>query len=70
MAKSKDNEALETLSFEESMEKLEETAETIKKDRISLEEALKAYEDGVKYYERCVEILDSAKQRIEVYEKR
>ncbi|MBO4725225.1 MAG: exodeoxyribonuclease VII small subunit [Firmicutes bacterium] len=60
---------LTALSFEESMGKLEETAETIKKDNISLEQAITAYEDGVKYYERCVEILNSAKQRIEVYEK-
>ena len=65
----KKKEDLTALSFEESMVKLEETAETIKKDKISLEQAIEAYEDGVKYYERCVEILNSAKQRIEVYEK-
>lgn len=57
------------LDFEDSMAKLENMAETIKKDNISLEEAMQAYEDGVKYYKRCVEILDSAKQRIETYEK-
>ncbi len=63
------NNNLSDLDFEASLSKLEETAETIKKDNISLEQAMQAYEDGVKYYDRCVEILNSAKQRIEIYEK-
>ncbi len=66
---SEKNTELGNLDFETSLSKLEETAETIKKDNISLEQAMQAYENGVKYYDRCVEILDQAKQRIEIYEK-
>ncbi len=63
MVKKKEN------SFEESLKKLETSANLLKSDDISLEEAIKAFEDGLEYYNRCSEILESAKQKIEVYNK-
>ena len=56
-------------NFEEILQKLEQASENLKKDNISLEEALKNYEDGIAYYKECSEILNSAKQKIEKYSK-
>ncbi|MBP3384366.1 MAG: exodeoxyribonuclease VII small subunit [Firmicutes bacterium] len=55
--------------FEESLKKLEAASENLKKDNISLEDALKNFEKGIKYYNECSEILNSAKQKIETYTK-
>ena len=56
-------------TFEEMLQKLEKASENLKKDNISLEEALKNYEEGIAYYKECSEILNSAKQKIETYTK-
>ena len=56
-------------NFEEILQKLEQASENLKKDNISLEEALKNYEEGIAYYKECSEILNSAKQKIETYSK-
>lgn len=56
-------------TFEEILLKLEKASENLKRDNISLEEALKNYEEGIAYYKKCSEILDSAKQKIETYSK-
>ena len=60
---------IEALSFEEALGKLEAAAEEIKKSDISLENAIQNFENGVKYYERCQQILKDAKQKIEIYDK-
>jgi exodeoxyribonuclease VII small subunit len=57
------------LTFEEAMGKLEESAESLKKDGVTLEDALKNFEAGMEYYNQCTEILSEAKQRIEVFTK-
>lgn len=56
-------------SFEESLQKLEQASENLKKDSISLEDALANFQEGIKYYKECSEILNSAKQKIETYTK-
>jgi exodeoxyribonuclease VII small subunit len=53
------------ISFEEALEKLEACADRISSQDITLDEAIKAYEEGAKYYEKCDLILKGAKQRIE-----
>jgi exodeoxyribonuclease VII small subunit len=58
-----------TSTFEEILQKLEQASENLKKDNISLEEALKNYEEGIAYYNECSEILNKAKQKIETYSK-
>jgi len=56
-------------AFEDTLLKLEKASDNLKKDNISLEEALKNYEEGIAYYKECSEILNSAKQKIETYSK-
>lgn len=58
-----------TSTFEETLQKLEKASENLRKDNISLEEALKNYEEGIAYYKECSEILNKAKQKIETYSK-
>jgi exodeoxyribonuclease VII small subunit len=55
------------MTFEESMKKLEQMSEKIRDERTSLDEAVKCYEEGIKCYKACEEILNSAKQKIEIY---
>lgn len=54
------------MNFEESLKKLEEMTDKIRRDDTSLEEAIKCYEEGLKCYNECNEILKNAKQNIEV----
>lgn len=56
-------------TFEEALKKLETASENLKKENITLEDALKNYEDGIQYYKECSEILNTAKQKIETYSK-
>ena len=48
----------ENISFEESLKKLEEIADT------TLEESITLFEEGMKYSKTCSEILNNAKQKI------
>lgn len=57
------------LTFEEALQNLEKSSESLKRDDISLEDALKNFEEGIAYYEQCSEILNNAKQKIETYSK-
>lgn len=57
------------LTFEEALENLEKSSENLKRDDISLEDALKNFEQGIAYYKQCSEILNNAKQKIETYSK-
>lgn len=63
MSKSKE------ITFEQALEKLEKASSVLDSDDITLEAALKSYEEGVKYYKECSEILKNAKQSIEVFQK-
>lgn len=56
-------------TFEEILQKLEEASNNLKKDNITLNNALKNYEEGIAYYKKCSEILNQAKQKIETYSK-
>lgn len=57
------------MSFEEALAELEKSAEILKKDGTTLEAAMQSYEQGMKYYNYCNEILNNAKQKIEIYRK-
>lgn len=58
---------LDKLSFEEALNGLEKTAEELKKDGTTLEEAMVNYERGVEFYQHCIKILEEAKQKIEIF---
>lgn len=55
------------MSFESSMKKLEELSEKIRDEETSLDEAIKCYEEGIKCYTECSEILNNARQKIEIF---
>lgn len=57
------------LSFEEALEGLEKSAEALKKEGTTLEEAMNSFENGIGYYKRCTELLKEARQKIQVYDK-
>ena len=56
-------------TFTESMKKLQEAAAEIGKQATTLEDSLKLFEEGMKEADYCREILDSAEQKIQIYEK-
>ena len=56
-------------TFTESFNKLQEAASEICKQSTSLEDSLRLFEAGMKEAEYCREILDSAEQKIQIYEK-
>ena len=69
MAKSK-KQGGETLTFEEAYKALEQSAGDLARPELTLEEAIKTYEEGIRYYNLCDAILHDAKQKIEVYEEK
>jgi len=56
----------EQLTYEQAMDKLEETLKRMESDKLSLDEAVKAAEDAKKYFRICVQRLEEARKRIEV----
>ena len=52
-------------NFEETLKKLEEASARLKSDNISLEDAISSYEEGIRYYRECSDILEKANQKIE-----
>ncbi|MDR1069054.1 MAG: exodeoxyribonuclease VII small subunit [Clostridiales Family XIII bacterium] len=52
------------ITFEEAYSKLEECSRTVSRESMTLDETIGAFEEGVKYYNLCAELLDSAEQRI------
>ncbi|MBP8718092.1 MAG: exodeoxyribonuclease VII small subunit [Candidatus Atribacteria bacterium] len=55
----------EDISFEESLKRLEEIVEELEKGELSLDEALKLYEEGMYFSDRCLEKLNESKQKVE-----
>ncbi|MGN0709587.1 MAG: exodeoxyribonuclease VII small subunit [Anaerovoracaceae bacterium] len=67
MGKEKNEQTEENkMTFEEAYSNLQKIADDMKKPGASLEDSIKRYEQGMEYYRKCREILDSAKQKIEV----
>ena len=56
--------------FETSLKKLEEIVRRLEGGSLSLEDSLKAFEEGVKYASFCSQKLDDAERRVEVLLKR
>ena len=59
-----------TEKFETALKKLERIVEQLESGDLSLEETLKAYEDGVKLAGGCSAILNKAEKKIEVLSQR
>ena len=58
---------LEDMNFEEALAKLEEAAEILRSGDASLDKCVEVYDKSIMYYNRCREILDQARQKIEIY---
>ena len=52
--------------FEEALEKLEEIVRRMEAGEMTLEESLKAFEEGIKLSRFCAKKLDEADRRVEV----
>lgn len=57
------------LKFEEALAKFEAVIEKLEMGDISLEEALGAFEEGVKLSKICLKMLDEAEKRVEILVK-
>ena len=57
---------MEELTFEKSMEKLEDIAKQLEKDDLSLDEGIKKFEEGMKLSKKCKDILDNAEKKITI----
>lgn len=55
-------------TFTESLEKLKNAAAEIGKQATGLEDSLRLFDEGMKEAEFCKSILDSAEQKIQLYE--
>jgi exodeoxyribonuclease VII small subunit len=54
------------LPFEAALERLEGIVDRLERGDLELEEALGAFEEGVRISRRCSELLEAAEQRVEV----
>lgn len=58
--------AKKTVDFESALEKLEELVEEMEHGELSLEESLKAFEQGVKLTRECQTALAQAEQKVQM----
>ena len=54
------------LSFEDSMKKLEEIANELESGKLTLEESVDKFEEGMKISKICNEILENAEKKISI----
>lgn len=54
------------LSFEAAMERLDEIVASMEGERMSLEEMVRSYEEGVRLLRACRGRIDTAKRRVEM----
>lgn len=54
------------LSFEESMKKLEEISGELENGKLTLEESVSKFEEGMQLSKKCSEILNKAEKKISV----
>ncbi|NLL61338.1 MAG: exodeoxyribonuclease VII small subunit [Candidatus Atribacteria bacterium] len=55
----------EEISFEDSLKQLENIVEELEKGELNLDEALKLYEEGMYFSDKCLEKLNETKQKVE-----
>lgn len=65
MAKSKDQNDIDKLSFEEAIKELGSIVSSIEQGQISLQDSLRQYEKGMAMIKHCRSILTEAEKRIE-----
>ncbi len=58
------------VKFEEALKKLEKIVEDLEKGNLSLDEALKKYQEGIELASLCAQRLDNAKKKIDLLVKK
>lgn len=59
-----------TIDFEKSLKRLERIVKELENGNLSLDEALKKYEEGIEFARGCSKMLKEAKARVEKLVKR
>jgi len=57
------------MKFEETLKKLEKIVEDLERGDLSLDEALKKYQEGIELSRLCAQRLETAKKKIDVLVK-
>ena len=57
------------IKFEDALKRLEKIVEDLEQGDLSLDEALKKYQEGLELSRMCAQRLDSAKKKIDVLAK-
>jgi exodeoxyribonuclease VII small subunit len=57
------------VKFEDALKRLEKIVEELERGDLSLDEALKKYQEGLELSRTCTQRLDSAKKKIDVLAK-
>lgn len=57
---------MEELKFEDAMKKLEEIANELENNDLSLEESVKKFEEGMNLSKQCKDSLDKAEKQITI----
>jgi len=60
------SEDAESLTFEQSLEKLETVVHRLEEGQLGLGESLECYEEGIKHLKRCYRALEEAERKIEL----
>ena len=60
----------EKMNFEQALAELQKSAEEIKSPKLNLEDSIRCYEEGLKYYRICSNILSKTEQKIETVRER
>ena len=55
-----------TLTFEEAMQKLEASVSSLESGKLTLDEALSVFEEGITLVKQCRKELDCAEQKMEI----
>ncbi len=63
------NKDVASMSFEEALKELQSMTEKMSQGGLSLEESVKAYTRGVELSKHCQQLLDKAKEEIEICDK-
>jgi exodeoxyribonuclease VII small subunit len=54
------------LKFEDALGRLETIVQSLERGDLSLDESLKAFEEGVKLSKNCLKLLDDAERRVDI----
>lgn len=54
------------MKFEEALNRLEKIVDEMERGDLSLDQALKKYEEGIKLMRLCTKVLEEAKKKIEI----